>query len=214
MFEEFVKKLSHEIKRELPGFSAQKIMAPLGRKPPLEYLKENAVPRKSSVLILLYPQLSPFSIKTVLIVRPENEGGNHAGQISFPGGSADEGDKDLRETALREAEEEIGISRKSVSVLGELSPLYIPISNFMVHPFIGITGIPPDFRIHPAEVQELLEVELDDLFAEKNKRRAEQFIKIRNLKMEVPCYAVKGKLIWGATAMIISEFEEIIRRMN
>lgn len=214
MFEEFAKNLMREIQKDLPGFSAQKIMAPLGRKPPLEYLKENVVPKRSAVLILLYPKINPYSIKTVLIQRPENEGGNHAGQISFPGGGVNDLDKDLSETALREAEEEIGIDRSRVSILGELSPLYIPVSNFMVHPFVAISSEAPLFRLHTKEVQEVIEVELDELTSEKNVGSVTRFIKIRNETTEVPCYNVNGKIIWGATAMIISELGEIIRRMN
>lgn len=214
MFEEFVKKLQDQLKTELPGFSAQKLMAPLGRKPPIEYLKKGIVPKKSAVLILLYPQTTPFSVKTVLIQRPENEGGAHAGQISFPGGAYDKSDPDLRETALREAEEEIGVNRGPITVIGELSPLYIPVSNFMVQPFVGITNKLPEFNIHTKEVTRLIEVSINDLLEEGNRKTIERFIKVLNAEMQVPCYDINGKIIWGATAMIIAEFAEIIRRIK
>jgi 8-oxo-dGTP pyrophosphatase MutT (NUDIX family) len=213
MFQEFVKKLREELNKKLPGFSAQKLMAPLGRKPPLEYLQEGIVPKKSAVLILLYPS-NASSIKTVLILRSEGEGGNHAGQISFPGGSYDKSDSDLSVTALRETEEEIGIERTTVSILGELSPLYIPVSNFIVHPYIGVTDAQPRFNIHALEVQEVLEVEIDELLSDKNRSSIERFIKIKGSTIQVPCYDIKGKIIWGATAMIIAEFVEIIRRIE
>lgn len=214
MFEKFVEKISEEIKAGLPGFSAQKLMAPLGRKPPLEYLKEGVTPKKSAVLILLYPQVEPFSVRTVLILRPENEGGNHAGQVSFPGGGFDESDKDLSETALREAEEEIGIDRHGVSLLGELTPLYIPVSNFMVHPFVGVMRSIPKFSHHPMEVSKILEVDVHDFIAGANIGSADKFLKVLNSKMEVPCYKINGEIIWGATAMMISEFSEILRRIK
>ncbi|MBI4930110.1 MAG: CoA pyrophosphatase [Bacteroidetes bacterium] len=213
MFEEFVKKLSAEIKKDLPGFSAQKLMAPLGRTPPGEYLKENVVPKKSAVLILLYPDVRKFSPKTVLILRPENEGGNHAGQVSFPGGGYDDSDIDLSETALRETEEEIGVNRRSVSLLGALTPLYIPVSNYLVHPFVGICHIKPVFKIQPLEVEDLLECDAEEFLSPKNKSAILKHIKVKNKKMKVPCYHINGKIIWGATAMIIAELEEIIKRI-
>lgn len=214
MFEEFVKKLAFEISGELPGFSAQKMMAPLGRRPPSDYLKEDIQPKKSAVLILLFPQLDPFEIKTLFILRPENEGGSHAGQIAFPGGGFDSKDKDLSETALREAEEEIGVDRNSVSLIGALSPLYIPVSNYMVYPFVGAVNRRPEFKIHPLEVKEIIEVGIASLTAEKNKRSIERYIKIRDTKLQVPCYDIDGKIIWGATAMITAEFAEIIGRIK
>lgn len=238
MFEEFVKKLSHQFKRELPGFSAQNLMAPLGRKSTIDYLSKglsvrwnadsvtlfgeeshrthsenkNVVPKKSAVLILLFPDSADTLVKTVLILRPENEGGSHAGQISFPGGGYDESDGDLFQTALRETEEEIGVGRKSVSLIGALTPLYIPVSNYLVHPFVGACKEIPEFKIHLLEVKELLEVDAEDFFSERYKDTSHVYVKTRNTTMEVPCYKFGGKIIWGATAMIISEFSEIIKR--
>lgn len=213
MFEEFIKKLSDEFKRELPGISAQNLMAPFGKRPPSEYNK-GSVPKKSAVLLLLFPDSTNDSVKTVLILRPENEGGIHAGQISFPGGSYDESDGDLSQTALRETEEEIGIERKSISLIGALTPLYIPVSNYIVHPFVGISKTMPVFKIHLPEVKELLEVDAEELFSDRCKSTSEVYIKIRNARMEVPCYAINRKIIWGATAMIISELSEIIKRIK
>lgn len=214
MFEEFVKKLSYQFKRQLPGFSAQKLMAPLGRKPTIEYLNENTVPKKSAVLILLFPGSENTLVKTVLILRPEHESGTHAGQISFPGGGYDESDEDLFQTALRETEEEIGVGRKSVLSIGALTPLYIPVSNYLVHPFVGACMAVPEFKIHPLEVQELFECEIMQLISEKNKETILKHLKATNRQKEVPCYNISGKIIWGATAMIISELSEIIKGMK
>jgi len=214
MFEEYLKKLAEELKSDLPGFSAQKSMAPLGRKPPSEYIKKNIIPKKSAVLILLYPQPDSLEVKTVLMLRPEHEGGNHGGQISFPGGGMNESDKDLSETALREAEEEIGVKRSTVSIVGALSPLYIPVSNYMVHPYVGACKNTPQFIIHPLEVKALIEVGLEELSSDKNKTSVEKYVKIKGERIQVPCYNINGEIIWGATAMIISEFAEIIRRIT
>ena len=92
--------------------------------------------------------------------------------------------------ALREAEEEIGIDRKSVTLIGELSPLYIPVSNFMVQPFVGTMNNTPEFKTHPAEVHELLEIELNKFLSEKNKKNVRRFIKTEKITIEVPCYEI------------------------
>jgi hypothetical protein len=162
----------------------------------------------------LNPQVKPFEIKTVLILRPDNEGGTHAGQIAFPGGRIDDADKDLAETALRETEEEIGVNRNSVSILGALTPLYIPVSNYMVHPYIGAVSSMPQFNLNPLEVKGLIEVSINDLVSEGNKKSVEKYLKVKGSAMQVPCYDINGQIIWGATAMIISEFVEIIRRIK
>src|ERR1039457_5266693 len=104
-FEVFTALLIFELKKELPGFSAQNQMDPIGRKSANEYLNANESPKKSAVMILLYPDANVSDIQVVLIVRSENEKGNHSGQISFPGGGFDETDLDLSATALRETEE-------------------------------------------------------------------------------------------------------------
>ena len=214
LFEEFKAKLIFELKKELPGFSAQNHMAPMGRKIIDEYLNANISPKKSAVLILIYPNANVSGIYVVLIIRTENEKGNHSGQISFPGGGFNESDSSLADTALRETEEEIGVDRRAVKIIGELSPVYIPVSNYIVCPFVGICDHRPVFRKHNLEVKELLEVEINEFLSESNKTTSEIFMKIRNQKVNVPCYNIKGKIIWGATAMIISEFEEVIGRIK
>lgn len=210
-FEKTVKILSHELVKNLPGFSAQKLMAPLGRKPSIEYLKENIIPKKGAVLILIYPD-DNHTPQTVLIQRSEKEKGVHAGQISFPGGKYDDADGNLFQTALRETEEEIGINRNSVQLLGKLTPLYIPASNFMVHPFVGFVKKRPLFKIHPDEVKELLEVHIFDFMISKNQGIASRYVKMKNQVVKVPCYNLKGKVIWGATAMIIAELSEVLKK--
>ena len=212
-FQKFIKKLEIELKQNLPGFSAQKLMAPLERKPPIEYLKENVIPRESAVLILVYPETNTFFPKIVLIERAEAQGAVHSGQVSFPGGSFDKSDKSLHVTALREAEEEIGVKPDGISLIGGLTPLYIPVSNFMVHPFIGAAYKRPEFLIHNKEVKEIIEIKMEELFSEANKSKIVRHIKIKNLDIEVPCYNVIEKIIWGATAMIISELEAVIKRI-
>ncbi len=213
-FDEFAAKLTFELKKELPGFSVQNRMDPIGRKSANEYLNANSSPKKSAVMILLYPNVNVSDIQIVLIVRSENEKGNHSGQISFPGGGFDETDLDLSATALRETEEEIGVDRRTIKIIGALSSLYIPVSNYIVYPFVGICNHKPVFQKNILEVDDLLEVEIKELLLEKNKTSSDIFLKLMNRTMNVPCYNIRGKIIWGATAMIISEFTEVIRRIK
>ena len=212
-FEIFIKNLKNALKGELPGFSAQKLMAPLGEKPPADYLNSRT-PVKSSILILLYPAVKNQCVKTVLIVRSEKEGSAHGGQISFPGGGFHELDLNLSETALREAEEEIGVDRNAVSLIGELTPLYIPVSNYIVTPYVGICKSEPAFTIHTVEVKEIIEVELSEFVYPGNKHTITKYIKMLDKEKQVPCYAINGRIIWGATAMIISELSEVIKKMQ
>jgi len=214
MFVDFSKKISGELKLKLPGFSAQSRMSPPGRKAMIDSMNEKINPQLSAVLILLFSDDQSKSPKIVLIERSENENGNHSGQIAFPGGRVEDSDSSLLKAALREAEEEIGINQSDVTILGALTPLFIPVSNFLVHPFVGVNFGCPEFIKHSKEVNDIVSVGLDDLFSKEIKSTAEILIKNRSQKMEVPCYKIEGKVIWGATAMIISEFEEIIRRIK
>ena len=213
-FEELSKKLAAELKKELPGFSVQSKMDPISRKQPGEYLNASRSPKNSAVMVLLYPNEQTSVASVILIVRSEHEKGNHSGQISFPGGGVDEKDADLSSTALREMEEEIGVDRNSISVIGALSPLYIPVSNYLVHPFVGIATKRPVFKKNDREVNSLLEVAIHEFLTDKNRTTSDIFLKLRNQTMQVPCFSINGKIIWGATAMMLAEFSEVVRRIR
>ncbi len=194
----------------LPGQSSHLRMAPITR---LEEMKKvnlhkgNSAnnPRESAVLILLYPK--NHSIYIAMIKRA-TDNTVHSGQISFPGGKVEDTDSSLMNTALREANEEVGIIPDSVEILGQLSKLYIPPSNFDVYPFVGVTEATPVFNINH-EVERILEVDLNTLLNPAS--RTHKKIKHSNNKdIEVPCYYINGEIIWGATAMIISELVEVI----
>jgi 8-oxo-dGTP pyrophosphatase MutT (NUDIX family) len=195
--------ISSELSKPLPGLEVQMRMAPSLRRPPPVSLPM----RDSGVLILLYSLKD--EIFTVFMKRPEY-GGPHSGQISFPGGKHETADLSLIETALRESKEEIGINPSSVEILGTLTPLYIPVSNFKVLPVVGYVAEKPSFRIDPEEVDFLIEVSLQTLMNQ-------DIVKYRNgmlgnESIEVPYFDVDNQQIWGATAMILSEFLEIIKR--
>ena len=193
----------------LPGEEAQYRMAPSLRKQRLLHNWPIKDARQSAVLILLYPDLAgPDRWKTVLMKRNEYPGA-HSGQISFPGGRYEEEDDNYRMTALRETEEEIGVSQQEIQVIGKLSEMYVPASHFMIHPFVGCLSRVPEFIPDPTEVAGLLEIPLRKLFDEETKSETEILLKSGN-KLMAPYYDVHGEVVWGATAMIISELEVIV----
>lgn len=202
MFTDFLKNLESDLKKDLPGKKAQIKMAPGTR----NRIKSNEKCREAGVLILLYPKNQELHI--TFIQRTEYNG-PHSGQISFPGGKSERTDQDIIYTALRESNEEIGINTDEVNVLGQLTPLHIPISNFVVYPTIGIYATTPVFKIDPSEVKEVIEVKLQDLLDPKNCTSKE--FKYGDLSFIAPIYNPNNVTIWGATAMILSEFLEISR---
>lgn len=203
MRENWKEELASELRKPLPGVEAQLRMSPSVKRPVSgEYPLKNA-----GVLILLYPFMA--SIYTVFIKRTEYDG-VHSGQVSLPGGMFEEEDGTLLNTALREANEEIGIDVLSVNIIGQLTPLHIPVSNINVHAFVGVTDIRPAFNHDPAEVQFLIEESLQELLNEVNHKT--KAMTLFGNEVIVPYFDVQGNHIWGATAMIISEFSEILKR--
>jgi 8-oxo-dGTP pyrophosphatase MutT (NUDIX family) len=200
-----IKRLKEELSRPLPGLEAQMRMAPSVIRPG----KTKLPLRNSGVLVLLYPKEE--RLYTVFMKRPEY-GGPHSGQISFPGGKSEKGDVSLTDTALRESHEEIGIPPASVEVLGTLTPLTIPISNYKLLPVVGFFHEKPYFITDPKEVVYLIEAEIDLLLKTGVEKR--EILILGNQSIEVPYYDIHGHHVWGATAMILSEFLEIIKRFE
>ncbi|MDY6800233.1 MAG: CoA pyrophosphatase [Bacteroidota bacterium] len=205
MYKDFFNQLKEEFKRELPGELAHKKMAPNVRK----LFNTSAKRRNAGVLILLYPKNN--QLYTVCIKRTEYEGA-HSGQISFPGGKFEPEDHTLEHTALRESKEEIGIYPKKVNILGQLTPLHIPVSNFYVLPFVGFYATIPKFKRDPIEVEKIIEIPLSDLLNPKNCTLQE--CHYGELAFTTPIYKPKEIVIWGATAMIMSEFLEVVKKIN
>ncbi len=183
-------------------------MAPLGRNQSL-YRPENINDtRESGVLIWLYP--NEEKIFTRLILR--TVGGVHSGQVAFPGGQKEDGDKDFWHTALREAYEEVGLRSEKIKLVGALTPLFIPPSNFWVHPFIGTSAENESAMISIAEVQSYFDVDIMELIDEKVKK--ERIITTSSgAELVTPSYTLHGQTVWGATAMMLSELEELLRRV-
>lgn len=198
--------LIEALKNQLPGERAHRLLLPPGRDlyPPAE--KSGVL--QSSVLMLLFPWNGV--IHTCLIRRPSSMR-NHAGQLAFPGGRFETADITLLQTALRESFEEIGTDSNQLEIIGALTPLYVQVSNFTINPFIGWCETLPDFKIDHREVDETFKVPIEKLLHHATLQV--QKISTINGTFEVSGFYIDQLFIWGATAMIISEFNEIYRSL-
>ena len=191
------------LKRPLPGLAAQARLAPPYR---LEQLRQTPPDdaRPAGVLILLYPHIGALHFP---LTRRTDGVEKHKGQISLPGGAQEEGET-LLDTALRETREEIGVAVGAGSVLGGLSPMYIPPSGFLVTPFVAALPERPTFSTLEHEVAELIEVPVTALLDPALVRR--EMWNLRGVDVEVPFFQIGPHKVWGATAMVLSEFAAVI----
>ena len=198
-------RLAERLDRSLPGHEAHLTMAPRypARRADLSVDERDC--RTAGVLVLLVRYDGDPAV--VLTVRREHLP-DHAGQISFPGGQR-EGDESLLDAALREAEEEVALPPASVRVLGRLTPLYIPPSNFCVHPFVGRTEVAPELCPADEEVEQVLRVPLAHLLDPAT--HSTETRRLDGTDVEVPYYDVAGHTVWGATAMMLAELLAVVR---
>lgn len=210
-------RLRARFQEPLPGPEAQYKMASLRRLEELATLRYTPPPtaRVACVLNLLHWRDGAW--RTVLIQRATNPRDRHSAQISFPGGRYEDGDGSLANAALREAEEEIGVAPGRVQLLGALTELYIPVSNFIVHPFVGLLSDedsdddgPLPFRPQPGEVESIFTPTIASFTDPANHAVTDIDVGPNVVLKSVPYYAVEGRRVWGATAMILSEFLELI----
>ena len=207
-FAQWISDLALRMEKGLPGQGAHEKMAPMHRKSLSESELFNTSYRTAAVLALLVPDPINSIPRIVLIERSEGPV-SHSGQISFPGGKR-EGDEDLLVTALREANEELGIQANQVSLLGGLTSLYIPPSNFLVHPFLGYMNEIPEFILSEAEVKRVLLLPLSS-FLDQGNVSIEVFKSSNGSTVEAPTYRIDDVTIWGATAMMMAEISSLIR---
>lgn len=199
--EDIIKLLSGE----LPGEHSHVKMLPKNRVLKVPSNHKSKI-KRSSVLLLLYPDNN--SLNLALIKRPAHMK-HHAGQIAFPGGKIEKGETAL-ETALRETEEEIGIETKNIKILGSLSELYVEVSGFLIHPYVAWLSEKPEFEINKNEVDKMV------LFPLLEYRNCFETTTINTTTgaLEVPCIKFENETIWGATAMILSEFYDLTNSLT
>lgn len=206
---DFIETLRGRLARDLPGEPAQYRMAPAAR-PRMQSLSA-AEPkwRQSAVLLYLFPQRDHW--RTVLMKRPDYDGA-HGGQVSIPGGQLESGE-DHAQAAIREFEEETGIRVHGDQLLGSLSELCIPTSNFLVRPFVAFANDRPSFRPDPGEVEEIIELAIPTLLSEVAVKKARVRLST-GVRVETPYFDVDGHMVWGATAMILSELKAVLHDLR
>ena len=206
-FQHFITQLEITITNDLPGEeSQQKMRVNYDQSIELPFSKNNST--AAAVLILLYLEDNEIHF---FLTKRSNELEHHKGQISLPGGTQEE-NEELTHTALRETQEEIGINKTSISIIGSMTPLFVPVTGFMIHPFIGYSSNKLEPTPAPSEVEAIFSVNISDLLNETN-----QTIEKRNIRgydVEVPYFKLNNYEVWGATSMILSEFRDLIKSIN
>jgi 8-oxo-dGTP pyrophosphatase MutT (NUDIX family) len=187
--------------KNLPGLDAQLLMAPPTRKTDVENYINETIYQESSVLILLFKYNQEWC---TLLIKRATDGTLHSGQMALPGGRFEKSDITLDKTAVRETYEEIGIAERYIEIVGQLSPMYIPVSGHKVIPYVGFVENMPELQLNKSEVEKTFIVPIKDLQNKENIKIDK--VKVRNGELKVPFYFVQNQIVWGATAMIFSEF--------
>ena len=203
---ELIDRLGNALNAKLPGREAHQDVMSYSREQAKEVRERRSDFREGGVLVLLYPSQEDWQM--VLIERPKYEG-VHSGQIAFPGGAREEEDHTLQETALREANEEVGLDTSKVEVLGALSEVYIPPSNFVVRPYVAFTDSVPELMKDEREVEQILHAPVND-FLLPNAIQEEKIKLYSGVNLKVGAFKHQDHVIWGATAMMIAEFRRLL----
>lgn len=215
--ETLIERLQNRLAGELPGIKSWERMAVKSQKGQSieseslqkysEWLTKEkmSVMKKAAVLIGLFQKEGEWYLP--LIKRPMHEK-NHPGQIALPGGAMEK-DETLENTAIREAFEEVGIKPDDVGIIGVMTPLPVPVSNYVISPFVGIINKEPEWNINEDEVEELIILKLDDLISADN--GYSEYWNLRGNKVNVPIFKLMDKTIWGATATVLCEFLDLIK---
>lgn len=208
---QLIMQLRERLQGVLPGLEAQLRMT---SKNIGTIRREYKVPeqhKKAAVMVLLYPKKTVWNI--ALMQRPESPY-PHSKQISFPGGGVEDIDASFAHAALRETEEEFGIPQQDIEVIGNLSKLYIPVSGYMVYPFVGVMQDVPTFVPDPNEVAEVIEVPLHQLVDKSLQKKTSIKVFGGTVLENVPYFDLANKVVWGATAMMLSEFLTVLEEIE
>ena len=207
-FDLFFNAITNVLNVELPAISSHVKMAPLER---VKMMEENSYDpssvRKAAVMMLFYPK---NEVTHLLLIVRNSYPGVHSSQIAFPGGKVEEIDYDLKQTALRETHEEIGIHPNDIHVIRDFSSIYIPPSNFLVYPFLGVSQVELTFTLQQEEVAGIIELPLATLLDDSiifNKNLETSYSKL----IEVPVFQIEEHSVWGATAMMLSELKDVLK---
>lgn len=209
-FQDFLKYVPNFAQAKLPAFEAHIKMAPVER---IDALKngifDTKKSRKAAVMMLFYPKNGRAHL--VLIVRSSYDG-THSSQIAFPGGKFEPEDEVFVNTALRETHEEIGILPASIEIIKPFTELYVPPSNFMVHPFFAISREEICFIPDPQEVANIIELPLSVFLSDEIIISTEMMTSYAG-KITVPAFKIEEHIVWGATAMMLSELKEVLKEV-
>ena len=200
----FIEKLSSRLQQRLPGKTAQNIMIV---KPRLAFpnidLDKQGTP--AAVLILLYPLNKNWYF---FLTKRTDTVDHHKGQVSFPGGMVEENES-LKDAALRETHEEIGIPPFKIKLIGSLTSFYIPVSRFEIFPFIGWIEKKPKTSIHDQEVDSIFSPSIKDFMLDKTQKEKKDTL--AGFPVKIPYFDLGGEIVWGATSIILSEFKSILK---
>ncbi len=210
-FDKFLISISKIKNIPLPAEASQFKMSPPFRKELINMNKEAMkTAKKAGVMALFYPNDNQQT--TLVLILRKTYNGVHSAQIGFPGGKLEAQDDSLKTAAIRETFEEIGVPVQGIEVVKQLTQVYIPPSNFYVQPFIGVSRETPVFVKQEDEVEEIIEVSLKH-FMDENNRITKWVETSYSINVEVPAFKLNGHVVWGATAMILSEIKDLLKQM-
>jgi 8-oxo-dGTP pyrophosphatase MutT (NUDIX family) len=210
-FVEFLSALSKISNLSLPGQAAQFLMAPMERLKELKAIdiaKRN--PRQAGVMALFYPDAQGET--TLVLMLRKTYKGVHSNQVGFPGGKEELEDADIEATALRETEEEIGVQRSAIRVMKKMTNIYIPPSNFWVQSFVGYVEKTPFFVPQASEVESLIYVPIVEFLSDDALITTTLSTSYAS-EITVPAFQLQGHVVWGATAMMLSEVKALLNQV-
>lgn len=204
--------LTEILSQPLPGVAAHVKMATESRAAELQKKSNDpSKARKSAVMMLFFEEND--ALKMVMIRRSEYVG-IHAGQMAFPGGRYEEEDRDVQTTAFREIGEEIGIPPEKIELIGRLTDIYVPVSNFLISIFVGYLPERPVYHKDDREVAEIIEIPFSDFLQPDVIKHRDFFVNGRKVSSNAPYFAVTNADVWGASAMVINELLELLPPLN